>query len=100
MKLEQMELMRVIEFPKSKLKENREKQDKLEVAKKLVNLLVDKEIEFQIIIDKESALKVLKDDDFKDYVIITTNLEEAEKLRLKLTHMRNSKIAVIRGGEL
>lgn len=102
MKLEQIELMKVIEFPKCKIeeKENRERQDKLEVAKNLVNRLVDEEIEFHIVLDKESILKVLEDANYKDYNIITTNQEEAEKMLLKLTQMRNSCLIPIKGDEI
>ena len=96
-----MELMKVIQFPQKKIEEkgNRERHDKTEVAKKFLDLLADEEIDFHIIIDKQSALKVMEDDNFKDYVIITTNFEEAKKMRLKLTQMRNSVCAVIRGDE-
>ena len=101
MKAEQMELMKVIQFPQKKVeeKENRERKDKFEVAKKFIELLAYEGIDFHIVIDKESALKVMEDDNFKDYIIVTTNFEEAKKMQLKMTQMGNSVCAAIRGDE-
>ena len=101
MKAEQMELMKVIQFPKTKIeeKENRERKDKFEVAKKFIELLVYEGIDFHIVIDKESALEVLEDANYRDYLIITTDTEKAKKMQFKLTQTRNSNLLPIKGDE-
>jgi hypothetical protein len=98
-----MELMKVIQFPKKVIeeKETNERLDKVEVAKKLLDILADEKIDFSIVIDKNSALKVLEDNEnYRDYIVITTNEEESRKMLLKLTQMRNSCLINIKGDEL
>lgn len=83
MQNEQLQLMKVIQFPKNKLKENKERLNKLEVAYKLLKCLVEDGADFHIVVTKESAetLYNFPTGEYK-YATITSDLEEAQKIRL------------------
>lgn len=101
MKTEQMELMKVIQFPQKKIeeKEMRERFDKLEVAYKLLEELVKTGADFHIVITKESTSELF---DFPNeynkyqYATLTSNLKEAKKINLK----DNTMFYPIKGDEL
>lgn len=101
MKAEQMELMKVIEFPKNKIeeKERRERLDKLDVSYKLLEELVKTGADFHIIVTKESASELF---DFPEkynkyqYATLTSNLKEAKTINLK----DNTMFYPIKGDEL
>lgn len=99
---EQLELMKVIEFPKNRNVIEMERQNKLNVIQTILELIIQEGNDFHIVIDKKSALEIFEDSDnkLKDYFILTTNFEEAQKMKLKMTHTRNSIIQKIIGNEL
>lgn len=87
MKSEQMQLMRVIEFPKSKIeeKEERERKDKLEVAYKMLDYLIDCGADFNIIVDIEKANELFEISESQmkkfQYISLSTNYEKFKKIR-------------------
>jgi len=83
MESEQLELMKVIQFPKNKIKENRDRIDKLEVAYKVLKYLVEEGKEFHIVVTKESAEELFEIPSSKyNYVTITSSLGEADNIKL------------------
>lgn len=105
MKAKQMELMKVIQFPQSKIaeKETREKGQKLEVAYKLLKYLVndcDAEINIIVDIDKANGLFEISESDMKNfkYLIITSNYENTKKI--KLSNENRAICFEIEGNEL
>lgn len=101
MKAEQMELMKVIDFPKSKIeeKERRERLDKLDVAYKLLERLVKTGTEFHIVITRESTSELFefpKEYNKYQYATLTSDLKEAKRINLK----DNTMFYPIKGGEL
>ena len=87
MKAEQMELMKVIQFPKKKMeeKERLERKDKLEQAYKMLDYFIDCGADFSILVDMKMAdelFEVSKSqmEKFK-YLAITTNYEKFKKIR-------------------
>lgn len=99
---EQLELIKVIQFPKNRQVVEIERQDKLEVIQKILKLIIEEGNDFHVLIDKKTALEIYEDptNGLKDYLILTTNFEEAQKMKLKMTQTRNSRIQKITGNEL
>jgi len=96
MKAEQLEIMKVIEFPKNRNVENKLRDDKLEVAIKFLKYLVGEGADFHIIIDRNAALELFEDNaKLKDYLIMTTDFEKARHIKLDT----NYKIYKIEGNE-
>lgn len=88
MKAEQIELMKVIDFPKSKIeeKERRERLDKLDVAYKLLERLVKTGAEFHIVITRESTSELFNLPEGYNkykYATLTSDLEKAKRINLK-----------------
>lgn len=99
MKGKQLEIMRVIEFPKNKHVENIRRREKYQVAIKLLEILVDEGAEYHIVIDKEDALKIFDaNEKLREYLIMTSDIEKAKILRL-LRLEENASIYQIDGNE-
>lgn len=100
MKAEQIELMKVIEFPQRKVKEKefRERKDKLEVAYKMLECLVGYGAEFAIIIETEKANRLLEINEKQfnryKYVTLTSDHELYKDIDIK-----NSMFYEIKGDE-
>ncbi|CEH34738.1 hypothetical protein [Romboutsia lituseburensis] len=94
MKTEQLKLLgNVIEFPNNKNYENLKLKEQRELLHKLVDRLLNDGSDFEIIINKENALKTFDDyeNKVKDYLVITTNENWRERLNNK--KLANSKYA-------
>lgn len=98
MKVEQLQIMKVIEFSKNRYVENIKKSERLDVAIKFLEYLVDEGADFHIVINKEAALKLFEDNDGKlrEYLIMTSNLEKARNIKID----KNACVYVIEGDEL
>lgn len=96
MKYKQIELMKVIEFPKNRQMGLKKRNKKLNVAIELLQYLVNGGADFHIVISKEQAEK-LYDGDLRKYTVITSNLEEAKNLNIS---SNNYSIYPIEGDEL
>lgn len=89
MKHEQMELMKVIEFPKDKIKEKlkNERIGKLDAACKMLKYLIEEEADFHIVLKIETANKLFEvsEEEMKkyDYIILTSNYEESKHIPIK-----------------
>ena len=96
MKSEQLEIMKVIEFPKNRNVENKLRSEKLDIAIKFLKYLVDESVDFHIIIDRNAALELFEDNaKLKDYLIMTTDFEKARHIELDT----NYSIYKIKGNE-
>jgi hypothetical protein len=94
---EQLKIMRVIEFPKNRHVEKIKRNEKLQVAIKMLEYLVDEGADFHIIINKEDALKLFDDNGrFREYLIITNDLDKGKRLK---TDSKNSMVYEIDGNE-
>lgn len=100
MNIEQTELMKVIEFPKNKIeeKENRDRLNKLEVAYKMLETLVKEGHDFHIVISADATERMFKPGKISNnyYGVLTSNLDKAEKIRIKSD---NTAFYPIRGDE-
>lgn len=77
----QLELMRVIEFPKNREIKQKTLKDKQKVAELLIDFLTDEECDFHIVISRKSAEKLFEMDGYKgDKVILTSNHKEAKQI--------------------
>jgi hypothetical protein len=76
---------KVIKFPKNELKENKDRLDKLEVAYKMLKRLIGEGHDFHILIATEATKELFATDGLikSDYGILTSNMEEAEEIRIK-----------------
>jgi hypothetical protein len=92
----QLGLMKVIEFPKNRQVENIERNEKLEVAIKILKLLVDEGADYHIVIDRKAANELFEGA-LREYTVITSNLEKAEDIRLRF---ENYSIFPLKGNEL
>lgn len=93
---------KIISFPKNKQILEIERQRKLKVAFELLEWISQENADFHIVVDKNVGLNMFQNspNDLKDYIILTTNPDEARKMQLRLTQMRNSEIYTIKGDEL
>jgi len=84
LKVEQLTISKVIEFPKNAIYKNKIIQSKLDSAIKLLRSFVEDGGDFNIIIDRETALKTFeeKDSRMREYLIITSNVDIAKKLMI------------------
>jgi hypothetical protein len=92
----QLGLMKVIEFPKNRQVENIERNGKLEVAIKILKLLIDEGAGYHIVIDRKAANELFEGV-LREYTVITSNLEKTKKFAL---NSRNYNIYPIEGNEL
>jgi hypothetical protein len=87
MKSEQMELMKVIEFPKYKIEEKAEKEKiaKLDVAYKMLKYLIEEGHDFHVVISADAVNELFETDKVceDDYGILTSNFDEAKRIRIK-----------------
>jgi len=87
MKTEQMQLIKVIEFPKYKIEEKVEKErlDKLDVAYNMLKYLIEEGHDFHIVISADAVNELFETDKISsdDYGILTSNIDKAEKIRIK-----------------
>lgn len=87
MKAEQMELMKVIQFPKKVIeeKEKLERKDKLLQAYKMLDYFIECGADFSILIDMKIANELFEVSENQmekyKYLAITTNYEEFKKVR-------------------
>ena len=87
MENEQMELMKVIQFPQNKIKEKEkvERKDKLLQAYKMLDYFIECGADFSILVDMKVAdeLFEVSQAQMKEYkyLAITTNHEEFKKVR-------------------
>lgn len=98
MKGEQLQLMKVIEFPKNRQVENQLRHKKLEVAMKLLEAIIDDGAEYHIVINREDTLKLFEySSKIGDYLIMTSDVETAKKIKID-----NKKCCVfeIKGDEI
>ena len=83
METKQLEIFKVIEFPKNKEMENDLKYEKLEIAIKMLKFLVDEGADFHIILNRKDTLKLFEySNNIRDYLILTSNLEIAKNLEI------------------
>ena len=84
MEHEQLEIMRVIQFPKNRQYENKIRNEKLEVAIRILEVLVAGDADFHIVIDSESALKIFEDNNDKsiEYLLLSTNEEKGKNVKI------------------
>lgn len=96
MKYKQLEIMKVIEFPKNREAEKIERNKKLEETIRLLSLLVDEGADYHIVIDRKAANEIFEGN-LREYTVITTNLKKSNNLILT---PRNYNIYPIKGNEL
>lgn len=81
MKYEQLQFMKVIEFPKNKDTELKLLKDKQDSAMDMINYLTDRKKDFHIVVSKSTAEELFEMDKFRgDKVVITSNYEEAKRI--------------------
>ena len=98
-KYEQLEIMKVIEFPKNRQYENKIRNEKLNVAIKILELLNSEGCDFRIVINKNAALEIFDLEDYqKEYLILTTS--SFEKDRHFKADATNAELHAIQGNEV
>ena len=81
MKGEQLQLMKVIEFPKNKDTELKLLKDKQDSAEKILDFITDLKEDFHIVLSRSAAEELFEMDKFKgDKIVITSNYQEAEEI--------------------
>lgn len=81
MKYEQLQLMKVIEFPKNKDTELKLLKDKQESARKMIDFITDFKKDFHVVLSRSAAEELFEMDKFKgDKVVITSNYKEAKEM--------------------
>jgi len=98
---EQLEIMKVIQFPKNKEYESRKRDEKLSAAIKMLEYFVSEGKEFNIVVDKETALTLFEESTsnqkIQDYVVLTTSdRENSQKFKVNIN---NSNLYFIQGTE-
>jgi C4-type Zn-finger protein len=93
-----MELMKVIQFPQRKIeeKEFRERKDKLEVAYKMLDYLIERGHDFHIIISDEAADELFNRKKKFEYSILTSNFEKIKNVNI---YNKNASYYPIEGDE-
>lgn len=103
MKGEQLEFMKVIEFPKNKNIEEQKKKDKLEFVRCFLEKLVEEGFDFNIVIDEKATDKffeISKENQKgskRKYSVLTSNVEAVKTLSLNPSNIYVYKIT---GNEL
>ena len=81
MKGEQLQLMKVVEFPKNKDTELKLLKDKLDSAQKMIDFITEHKEDFHIVINRSAAEELFEMDKFKgDKVVITSNYQKAKEI--------------------
>lgn len=81
MKGEQLQLMKVIEFPKNKDTELKLLKDKQDSAEKILDFITDLKNDFHIVLIRSAAEELFEMNKFKgDKIVITSNYQEAKKI--------------------
>lgn len=81
MKGEQLQLMKVIEFPKNKDTELKLLKDKQDSAEKILDFITDLKEDFHIVLSRSAAEELFEMEKFKgDKVVITSNYQEAKEM--------------------
>lgn len=81
MKYEQLQLMKVIEFPKNKDTELKLLKDKQDSAEKILDFITDLKEDFHIVLSRSAAEELFEMNKFKgDKVVITSNYQEAKEM--------------------
>lgn len=81
MKYEQLQLMKVIEFPKNKDTELKLFKDKQDSAEKILDFITDLKEDFHIVLSRSAAEELFEMNKFKgDKVVITSNYQEAKEM--------------------
>ena len=90
---EQLTISKVIQFPKNKEMESRKKQEKLEFVEIVVEYLINNDLPFSLILDKNTTLELFEVDftKLKEYQIITNDREFSRKLKID----KNASISTI-----
>ena len=96
MKCEQLELMKVIQFPKNRNIEIKKNNDKFDTAVKFLKFLVDEGADYHIIVCENDAEKLFEGKT-REYTVITSNAEKAKGLKF---NDNNFTIYPISGDEL
>lgn len=97
MKDEQVKITRVIEFPKNRHIEIIRRDEKLQVAIKVLEFLVDEGADFHIVINKEDSLKLFEDNGkLREFLIMTSDADKGQGLRIE---SKNSTVYEIDGNE-
>lgn len=96
---EQLEIMKVIQFPKNRQYKLNQKNRKLNVAIRMLEVLSEHDIEFHIVVNKKAALILFDDTEGKmrDYLFISSSYEESKNIKL---NSENSRVYEIDGDEL
>ena len=105
MKTKQLEIFKVIEFPKNREMEIKQMDEecnlrnkKLEVAKAMLEILTEEKADYHIIIKKEDVLKIFENNKgCNEYLMITSNFDTAKRIKIG---SKNSSVYEIKSEEL